>query len=267
MVESTGDYHLLVSVLLSQAGFKLCVINPLITKRYQKTSLRQAKTDKIDAERLAKIGQMETNLRLFKGSLESITSGKLTSLLATTEKGYQQLKASVKRFEETRELLGLPLPELKVFQKTIDSMEAAIDKLKKEIVVRAPKIAGELAGAVKGISETQTSILLSALSEKEFTNRDQLVAFVGLDVKKRQSGSWQGKEKLSKRGNGYLRKILYQIAWGLKTHNQTFKDYYERLYKTEKKHYTTTLIAIARKFLRFLYAYYWEKTVCPQPVV
>ena len=45
---------------------------------------------------------METNLRLFKGSLESIfVSGKLTYLLATTKKKLQQLKARVKRVEET----------------------------------------------------------------------------------------------------------------------------------------------------------------------
>jgi transposase len=267
VVESTGDYHLLVAVILSQAGFKVCVINPLITKQYQKSSIRQAKTDKIDAERLARIGRLETNLRVFTGNLHNIASAKLTSLLGKTEKTCQQLKASFKRFEDTKNMLGLPLPTLAVFQETIDSMEQTIQTLKREIVARAPKQSAEIAAAMKGVSTTQTAILFSVLSEKHFNNRDQLVAFVGLDVKKRQSGSWQGKEKLSKRGNGYLRKILYQIAWGLKTHNQTFKNYYERVYKKEKKHYTTTLIAIARKFLRFLYAYYWQKTICPQPAV
>src|SRR5207245_6334060 len=121
-------------------------------------------------------------------------------------------------------------------------------------------------GTIKGVSEEQVSVLLGMLGDTSFAHRDQLVAFVGLDVMARISGKWQGREKLSKRGNPYLRKTLYLMAWGLKQHNPQYREYYRRLYVEEGKHYTTCLMAVARKFLRFLYAYHWKGSVCLQPV-
>lgn len=101
------------------------------------------------------------------------------------------------------------------------------------------------------------------LGDKQFTSRDQLVAFVGLDVMPRQSGTWRGKGRLSKRGNPSLRKVLYQVAWGLKQNNPAYQAEYERL-RAKDTNYVTTLIILSRKFLRFLYAYYWKKTAYPQ---
>ncbi len=116
-------------------------------------------------------------------------------------------------------------------------------------------------GRLRGVSETQAAVLLGLVGQASFSHRDQLVAYVGLDIMPRQSGLWQGRGKLSKRGNAYGRKVLYQIAWSLKTHNDTYREYYERLYRTDGKHYTTCLMAVARKFLRFFYAYYWKGSV------
>src|SRR5262249_1044647 len=99
-----------------------------------------------------------------------------------------------------------------------------------------------------------------ALKDKSFVDRDQLVAFVGLDVRVRQSGKWQGKQVISKRGNGYLRKILFQIGWGLYMHNDMYRGVYDRMRERGKNH-KTSIIAVARKFLRFLFAYYWKKTI------
>ena len=65
---------------------------------------------------------------------------------------------------------------------------------------------------------------------------------------------------LSKRGSGYLRKVLFQIAWGLKMHNPVYQAYYEQI-RLRGKVYKTCIIALARKFLRFLFAFYWKKTL------
>ena len=51
VLESTGDYHLLGAVMLTQAGYQVNLINPLITKQYQQSSIRQAKRDRVDAKR------------------------------------------------------------------------------------------------------------------------------------------------------------------------------------------------------------------------
>jgi len=196
VIESTGDYHLLPALMLTEAGFQVNCINPIITKQYQRSSIRNAKTDKIDAERLAWIGINESDLQ--------------------------------------------------------------IKTCKLKLVENAPSKALVFAANLPGLSEEQSSILSAFLSHRHFTNRNQLTAFAGLDVAPRQSGRWIGKSRLSKRGNAFLRKTLFQIAWGLKQHSSIYQEYYQRL-RTRGLHYTTCLIAIARKFLRFFFSSFWGK--------
>lgn len=45
-----------------------------------------------------------------------------------------------------------------------------------------------------------------------FERADQVVAYAGLDIEVRQSGKWRGEAKLSKRGSGRLRRLLYMTA-------------------------------------------------------
>jgi transposase len=63
-----------------------------------------------------------------------------------------------------------------------------------------------------------------------------LVAFVGLDVRVRQGGKWLGRQFLSKRGNGYLRKVLFQIGWSLYMNNDTYHAAYQRMRERGKNH-------------------------------
>jgi hypothetical protein len=63
----------------------------------------------------------------------------------------------------------------------------------------APEEARTLAAAMPGVSHDQAAALLVGLCGKHFEYRDRLVAFVGLDVRLRQSGKWQGKQVIEKR--------------------------------------------------------------------
>jgi transposase len=266
VLESTGDYHLLGAVMLNQAGYRVNLINPLITKQYQQHSIRQAKTDRVDAKRLAKIGLLEAHLPVFTSTTDSIMAKKLVSLLAQLEKTYQRLQACTKQFLTTQEQLHCLVIDRAVLDAPLQAVQRVIIMIQCTLVKLAPVQTHALASTIPGVSTTSLAILLCGLTDKQFTNRDQLVAFVGLDVRARKSGTWQGKERLSKRGNAFLRKTLYQIAWGLKMHHPIYQQYYQRLYHEEGKHYTTTLIAIARKFLRYVFAVYFKPMGCPQPV-
>lgn len=267
ILESTGDYHLLPACTLAQAGFMVKVINPLLTKRYQRTSIRNAKSDQIDAERLATIGIMEKELPVFSAKTSAIVLRKLIAYVGKLEQVKQQFAQSTKQLCHTIAALGGAAIKLDHTTAALIEIDEQIAGLKKMIINLAPPEAKPFAETTPGLSTEQAAILLGALQDKQFENRDQLVAFVGLDLMVRQSGTWQGKQKLSKRGSPYLRKVLYQVAWGLKQHNPIFKKYYQRLYQEEGKHYTTVLMAVARKFLRYLYAYYWSKTLYPQPTI
>ena len=94
IIESTGNYHLQSAIMIARAGYAVKLINPLITKKYQKSSIRNAKSDSIDAERLANIGIMEPKLTAFEANSKAITNKKLVSYIASLEKTRQKLKAS-----------------------------------------------------------------------------------------------------------------------------------------------------------------------------
>ncbi len=56
ILEDTGHYHLPVVTLLVENGIFVCTVNALRMKKYCSQSLRRAKTDKIDAVKIASYG-------------------------------------------------------------------------------------------------------------------------------------------------------------------------------------------------------------------
>lgn len=259
VIESTGNVHFLVTLMVANAGYAVKCINPLITKKYQRSSIRNAKSDRVDARRLAEIGLRESNLQPYTATKDNVVIAKLIASLAKCEKLKQQLKSHRTQLVDSMNTLGQAL-DVTQYDTALTALDEQIGTLKAMLVVYAPQEATQLAAHTKGVSTEQASILLASLQDKEFVHKDQLVAFLGLDIMSRKSGAWVGKQKLSKRGNAYLRKVLYQIAWGLKSHNEHYRVYYEKLRK-KGHHYTTCLIAVARKFVRYLFAYYYKRSI------
>lgn len=259
VIESTGDYHLQSALMIKENNYLVKVINPIITKKYQKSSIRNAKSDPIDARRLSDIATLEQSLSDFSANTDEIAKKKLATQLAFLDKTVQQISMSMKRFEETSAILGLKT-DLRPLKQAVVKIKAQRKIIIERLMQSLPKKAQYLAKNMCGISEEKLAVLLALIGNKQFENRDQLVAYTGLDPALRKSGKWVGRQKLSKRGNGYLRLILYQMAWGLKQHNPNFKQYFNGLRTINKKHYTTAMIATARKFLRFLFVYYFQGT-------
>ncbi len=253
VVESTGSYHWLVCLLLKDQSFDVRLINPLITKKYQKTSIRDAKSDKVDAARLADIARLENNLPQFFDTRETLASKRYQSLLHKLQTTKQQLKRAFNSAQEATDIINVSI-DISAVEKAIEALESAIKALKKIIEKTENEMVDNLA-EIPGISRFQAAVLSTAVSGKKFHNRDQLTAFFGIDVRARQSGKWKGASHLSKRGNPFYRKILFQLGWSLWRNNSVYAEYYNKL-KNAGKHYFTILIAIARKFLRFFFKNY-----------
>lgn len=95
--------------------------------------------------------------------------------------------------------------------------------------------------------------ILSFIDIDNFNNIKQLVAFIGLNPKHRQSGtSVNGYSRISKTGNSNLRKTLYFPAIVAKQHNPIIKVFCERLKATGKP--TMVIICAAmRKLIHIIY--------------
>lgn len=258
VIESTGNCHIQSALMIKRVDYSVKVINPVLTRKYQKGSIRNAKSDKIDAKRLADIACLEPDLPDFSGDIVDMANKKLTSYLSHLEKVKQQMNSSLKQMEQSSKLLKIKT-DLKPVKKAIREIEEQMKIIVGSLKQALPEKAKEIVKTTKGISERQMAVLLALVGGKEFEKRSKLIAYVGLDIALRQSGGWRGKQKLSKRGNGYVRKILYQIAWSLKQNNEEYRSYFDRLRLENKKHYNTAMVATARKFLRFMYAYYFKE--------
>jgi transposase len=194
----------------------------------------------------------EAKLPLFTATRETLYANHLVSLMARLEKLQQSYVLALRAFHESEELLGISVSKvgttlIKQFRKTIQEVED-------EIQQRAPERTA-LVSERPGVSAHAAAVLMTHLNGKHFAHRDQLVAYVGLDVQVIQSGTFRGRGKLSKRGNSYIRKVLHQIAWGLKQHDPFYRALFKKMREVDKRPYKEALTIIARKFLRWLHAH------------
>ncbi|WP_201386535.1 IS110 family transposase [Ktedonobacter sp. SOSP1-85] len=94
------------------------------------------------------------------------------------------------------------------------------------------------------------AVLRAELGEVDrFACTDQAVAYAGMDIKIKESGLWKGKAKLSKRGSGLLRQMLYLAALrSISLQGSAFGAYYQHLVARglEKM---SALMAVMRKMV------------------
>ena len=113
----------------------------------------------------------------------------------------------------------------------------------------------EILTSIKGIGEiTAQKFLIEIDDIRNFNNYKQLTAFIGTDPSIKQSGTsimYQG--RISKRGNKYLRRTLYQMAVGCIRESYTFNLYYHKK-REENKKYKQAVIATGNKLLRVIFS-------------
>lgn len=255
IMESTGRYHLLCALLLHQAEYKVFVINPLISSKYFKASVRKHKTDKIDATKLAEIGILEKNLVEFQADKRSIEVRQKIGLIASLEKQLQTLQAILKGYSESQKKLQInPSTAEKSIFEEVKNLKKLIEKLEKEIEQKCVSMKGKkqkILVSIPGISNYGAALILQFF-KPGLKSPKQWIAYSGLDISTKQSGKWKGHGRLSKRGNSYLRKRLFSIGWGAMMNDERFKKYGETL-KMQGRKYREIVVMIARKIIRIAY--------------
>ena len=84
-----------------------------------------------------------------------------------------------------------------------------------------------------------------------------MVSYAGYDVVENQSGKRVGRTRISKKGNGRVRRALHIPALVTVKHEPYFKMFYERLYQhhgVKMKSY----VAVQKKILTTIFAL-WKK--------
>jgi transposase len=106
--------------------------------------------------------------------------------------------------------------------------------------------------AIPGVGPVTAAAVVACLQTRQFRHPDQFVAYVGLDVRVRDSGQQRGRRRLSRRGDAELRRLLYlcaQATLRVKDPANPFKQQYARE-RAKGLSSTAALCAVARKLAR-----------------
>lgn len=208
-LEATGTFGEAVALALHDAGHSVSVVNPAQVHYFAQTSLSRTKTDKVDAQTIARFCQMHQPAVWTPPSPELRTLQalvrRLDSLLEmqTTEKN--RLSAGSSSQQVNLSIQAVLAYLAKEIQAIKDQIHAHIDNHPN---LRSQR---DLLLSIPGIADTSAAAVLAELGDVTlFTHSRQVAAFAGLVPKIRQSGSsLRGRAILSKRGSPRLRHALY----------------------------------------------------------
>ncbi|QVY64575.1 IS110 family transposase [Polaribacter sp. Q13] len=255
VMEASGPYYVQLATYLNTFNFNICVLNPLIIRRYSQTRLYRAKTDKKDARTIAEYGAQYDLKKWSPDSKASTEIKQLYTALELLKKQIHQTKRQLASFEVTGLLNNSLKKELKqvelLLQRRIDKFEKQIEKIGnlayKETIARLKTIPGV------GI---KTAIMMCVITDNftKFESHKQLIAFVGFSPRLYQSGtSVRGKGHICKMGKSQIRKLLYLCSWSAKRVNKACIEMYQRL-ESKGKPERVIKIALANKLIKQIFS-------------
>ncbi|WP_017728219.1 IS110 family transposase [Halalkalibacterium ligniniphilum] len=181
------------------------------------------------------------------------------SLTCAEEKGIELLHAARDSYPAiSRE--DVRCDQVRDYAKRIADLKEKKEKLIKEMVTLSEEhIEYKVLLSFPGIGEATAVRLIGEFGDlRRFKNPKQLNAYVGIDIMRYQSGKTFYKDKINKRGNNKLRKILFymiqtMIRLRTKTNNHIV-EYYDKL-KTQPqgKPHKVASIACVNKFLKVVF--------------
>jgi transposase len=231
-LEATGSYGDGVARFLFAAGYTVSVVNPARIKAYGESELLRTKNDKTDAKLIARFcaAQKPSAWRPDPPEIEHLR------LLGRRRDALISMR--------TQELNRLVVPDSVVnesVQKVIACLNQEIEQISAAIKEHISKHDGlrkkrDLLKSIPGVGEVTIEAILSEVNGfEDFDTVEQVVAFMGLSPKERQSGtSVKGKAKLCKIGSARLRKALFMPTLSAIQHNPFITALYNRLMAKSK---------------------------------
>lgn len=261
--ESTGPYSKYLKEFCATNHIKAYIVNPKRSSNFAKAIGNRSKTDKIDAKTLyafknlidpsdIKVPEIDKDVEVLSAYLSSyefiikarISISNHIEALKYNENAPKGLLITLKHELERNKQLEKEI--LDIINQYIEKNE----ELKKDYYNLM---------TIPGIGKVSAIALLYLFKNYKDTNRSQITALVGLDPTRKESGtSISGRRKISKSGNGTVRKILYFPTLNAIRYNKKIKTVYERLVENHKPK-KLALIAAMRKLVLIAHAIYKNK--------
>ncbi len=175
--------------------------------------------------------------RLWKDALHSTLNAQPTNYINLLEGYLRELMADYQRIVERKE-------------KIVSQMVEILDRLRADDPLIPPPTPCVISDKNLARFLAETGPL------SEFANERKLMRYAGLNLRTRQSGTFKGHDKISKKGRKLLRKVLQSVALPLVRKGRLYGGYYHK--KKEELHMpgNKAMTIVSRHLLRKIYGWY-----------
>lgn len=248
VLEATGGLERALVRGLVDASLPVIVVNPRRVRDFAKATGQLAKTDKLDAQILARFAEVVQPA--LRAPLDRPTEE--VAMVLTRRRQVLDMLLS----EKNR--LGTAPPR---FQERIQTHVtwlttelARVESELDEMIRRSPLWCEheDLLRSVPGVGPILSRTLLAELPELGTLNRKQIAALVGVAPFNRDSGTLRGHRRIWG-GRAAVRTTLYMATLVAKTWNPLIKSFYQHL-RRRGKPAKVALVACMRKLLTILNA-------------
>jgi transposase len=245
VVEATGGYERQVLRALHAARAPVVLVQPGRARAFARALGQLAKTDRIDAEVLARMALMAVD--------DTVLWEPLAPRLERLEglvKRRQQLVAMVDM--ERKRLRGAPEDIVEHIEATLAFFKSQIRDIEKRIDAQLAEdeqlfaLASELE-RVQGVGRVTAATLVVLMPELGTLNRRQVAALAGLAPMNHDSGRHRGQRHI-RGGRARVRVALYMATLSAIRHNPHIRQHYARL-RSNGKLAKVALTACMRKLL------------------
>jgi len=264
VLEATGGMEIPLAGALTAAGIAVAVVNPRQVRDYAKATGRLAKTDRLDAEILARFAEA---VRPEPRPLPDAASAELAALMGRRRQLIEMLTAEKNRLGSASRRVR---QNIQVHINWLERQLSQLDRDLGDLIQNSPiwREKDDLLQSVPGVGPVLSLTLLANLPELGTLNRRQIAALVGVAPLSRDSGTLRGKRTVWG-GRAVIRQVLYMSALIATRFNPVIRTFYQRLCKAGKAK-KVALTACMRKLLTILNAMVkhktpWRRTPQAQP--
>lgn len=248
VVEATGGFEVVVAASIGGAGLPLAVVNPAQVRYYAQAMGKRAKTDKIDAEVIARFAEAtHPEPRPLPDEATQLLSDLVT----------RRRQIIVMMGAERQRATRLPKRLRKSCERVIRMLEKELAELDREIdtTVRgtpAWRDKEDLLASVPGVGPIVARTLIAELPELGQLDRHRIASLAGVAPFTRQSGRWRGKSFIGG-GRRAVRAALFLATMAAVRHNPAIRAFRQRLIAAGKPK-MVAMVACMRKLLTMLNA-------------
>lgn len=260
VLEATGGFERPLAAALAASGLAVAVVNPRQARDFARATGRLAKTDRMDAENLARFAEA---VRPSPRPIPDEEAHALGEILARRRQIVSMLTA-----ENNRLVAMVTKPVKRRIEAHVRWLEkelARTDRDLDEAIRESPtwRENEALLRSVPGVGPVLAKTLLAELPELGSLTGKQLAALVGVAPLNRDSGILRG-ERAVWGGRSGVRAALYVGALVAARRNPTIREFYERLMAAGKPK-KVALVACMRKLLTILNAMLKHRTPWRSP--